>query len=59
MCFDLFRKYKPNITGVTFWNISDRGSWLDNFPVRNRKDYPLLFDKDLKPKKAYQAVVKF
>jgi len=59
MCFDLFRKYKSNITGVTFWNISDRGSWLDNFPVRNRKDYPLLFDKNLKPKKAYQAVVKF
>lgn len=59
MCFELFRKYKQHITGITFWNISDRGSWLDNFPVRDRKDYPLLFDKDLKPKKAYQAVVKF
>lgn len=59
MCFELFRKYKKSITGVTFWNISDRRSWLDNFPVRNRKDYPLLFDKDLKPKKAYHEVVKF
>jgi len=59
MCFDLFRKYKQHITGVTFWNISDRGSWLDNFPVRGRKDYPLLFDKDLKRKKAYQRVVRF
>lgn len=58
-CFELFRKYKQHITGITFWNISDRNSWLDNFPVRNRKDYPLLFDKDLKPKKAYHAVVKF
>jgi endo-1,4-beta-xylanase len=58
-CFELFRKYKQHITGITFWNISDRRSWLDNFPVRNRKDYPLLFDKDLKPKKVYQAVVKF
>jgi endo-1,4-beta-xylanase len=58
-CFDLFRKYKDHITGVTFWNITDRYSWLDNFPVRNRKDYPLLFDKDLKPKKVYQEVVKF
>jgi endo-1,4-beta-xylanase len=47
------------ITGVTFWNISDRNSWLDNFPVRNRKDYPLLFDRHLKPKKVYQEVVKF
>lgn len=58
-CFELFRKYKDSITGVTFWNISDRGSWLDNFPVRNRKDYPLLFDKDLKPKKAYFEIIKF
>jgi endo-1,4-beta-xylanase len=59
MCFDLFRKYKQQISSVTFWNISDRHSWLDNFPVRGRKDYPLLFDKGLKPKKAYDAVVKF
>jgi GH35 family endo-1,4-beta-xylanase len=59
MCFELFRKYKHAITSVTFWNISDRSSWLDNFPVRSRKDYPLLFDKDLKPKKAFWEVVKF
>jgi endo-1,4-beta-xylanase len=59
MCFELFRKYKHAITGITFWNISDRHSWLDNFPVRGRKDYPLLFDRNLKPKKAYWEVVKF
>jgi endo-1,4-beta-xylanase len=59
MCFELFRKYKGNITSVTFWNISDRSSWLDDFPVRGRKDYPLLFDKDLKPKSAYYKVVQF
>jgi len=58
MSFDLFRKYKKVITGVTFWNISDKGSWLDNFPVRNRKDYPLLFDRNLQPKKAYWEVIK-
>ncbi|MEO6456345.1 MAG: endo-1,4-beta-xylanase [Ginsengibacter sp.] len=59
MCFQLFRKYKKVLSGVTFWNISDRRSWLDDFPVRGRKDYPLLFDKDLKPKKAFWEVVKF
>jgi endo-1,4-beta-xylanase len=59
MSFELFRKYKKVISGVTFWNISDRHSWLDNFPVQNRKDYPLLFDKDLKPKKAYWEIVNF
>ncbi len=59
LCFELFRKYKKHLTGVTFWNVSDRHSWLDNFPVRGRKDYPLLFDQNLKPKKAYWEVVKF
>jgi endo-1,4-beta-xylanase len=59
MCFRLFRKYKSVITGVTFWNISDRDSWLDNFPVRNRKDYPLLFDRNLVPKKVFGDVVNF
>lgn len=58
-CFALFRKYKKIISGVTFWNISDRRSWLDQFPVPNRKDYPLLFDKDMQPKKAFWEVVRF
>ncbi|NCI45748.1 endo-1,4-beta-xylanase [Sediminibacterium soli] len=56
-CFAAFHKYRKQISSVTFWNISDRASWLDNFPVRGRKDYPLLFDKNLQPKKAYWEVV--
>lgn len=56
MIFDVFRKYKKHITGVTFWNLSDRYSWLDG---RGRKNYPLLFDTQLKPKKAYYEVIKF
>jgi len=59
MAFELFRKYRDVISGVTFWNISDRYSWLDNFPVQNRKDYPLLFDRNEQPKKAYWEVVNF
>lgn len=59
MIFKVLRDYKNVITGVTFWNISDKRSWLDNFPVRGRKNYPLLFDQNLQPKKAYWEVVKF
>jgi GH35 family endo-1,4-beta-xylanase len=57
MVFRVFRDYKNVISGVTFWNVSDNRSWLDNFPVRGRKNYPLLFDENLKPKKAYWEVV--
>jgi endo-1,4-beta-xylanase len=59
MCFELFRKYQNVISGVTFWNISDKYSWLDDFPVKGRKDHPLLFDENRQPKKAYWEVVKF
>lgn len=56
MVFEVFRKYRKHITGVTFWNLSDQYSWLDG---RGRKNYPLLFDTKLEPKKAYWEVVKF
>jgi endo-1,4-beta-xylanase len=59
MIFRVFREYRHIITGVTFWNVSDKSSWLDNFPVKGRKNYPLLFDQNLKPKKAYWVVVNF
>ncbi len=57
--FNVFREYKDKITGVTFWNVSDRYSWLDFYPVNGRKNYPLLFDKNLEPKQAYWEVVNF
>jgi len=57
--FRIFRENKGKITSVTFWNISDRYTWLDSYPVPGRKNYPLLFDTNLKPKKAYWEVVNF
>lgn len=56
MAFDVFRQHKGQLTGVTFWNVSDRYSWLDG---RGRKNYPLLFDMNRQPKKAYWDVVNF
>lgn len=38
---------------VNFWNVSDADSWLGT------NNYPLLFDANLKPKRAYTAVKKF
>ncbi|PTB92538.1 1,4-beta-xylanase [Marivirga lumbricoides] len=59
MFFHVFRDYKETLTGVTFWNISDQYTWLDTYPVEGRKNYPLLFDQELKPKKAYYKVTSF
>lgn len=57
--FGILRQYKNVITGVTFWNISDRYTWLDEYPVRGRKNFPLLFDTNLHPKKAFYEVINF
>jgi endo-1,4-beta-xylanase len=55
--FNLFLKYKDNISRVTFWGVNDGQSWLNGFPVRGRTNYPLLFDRQFKPKPAFYAVI--
>ncbi|MET0391858.1 MAG: endo-1,4-beta-xylanase [Chitinophagaceae bacterium] len=55
MVFRVFRKYGNVISGVTFWNVSDRYSWLDRRSPG--KAYPLLFDTAYQPKQAYWRVV--
>jgi endo-1,4-beta-xylanase len=55
--FDLFMKYRSKIERVTFWGSHDGESWLNNFPIRGRTDYPLLFNRQRKPKPAYFAVL--
>lgn len=55
--FNLFLKYKDNITRVTFWGVNDGQSWLNGWPVPGRTNYPLLFDRQFNPKPAYFAVI--
>jgi len=55
--FALFIKYKDVITRVTFWGVTDRYSWLNNFPAPGRTNHPLLFDREGKPKPAFDAVL--
>ncbi len=57
--FSTFRNYKEHITSVTFWGLTDNHTWLDNFPVPGRKNYPLLFDTNYNPKQAYFTVINF
>lgn len=56
--FAVFCKYKGTITRITFWGVTDGDSWLNNWPVRGRTSYPLLFDRQGQPKLAFQAVIR-
>jgi len=56
--FSLYLKHADKISRVTLWGVYDKTSWLNNWPVRGRTNYPLLFDRNYQPKPAFLAVVK-
>lgn len=56
--FKIFIKHADKIERVTFWGVNDGHSWLNNWPVRGRTNYPLLFDTKYEAKPAYNAVIK-
>lgn len=55
--FKLFLKHQDKIARVTLWGVNDGQSWKNNWPVRGRTDYPLLFDRSNKPKPVVQAII--
>jgi endo-1,4-beta-xylanase len=48
--FDIFNRHAKSISRVTFWGISDGRSWRSG-------QLPLVFDRQLQPKPAYQAII--
>lgn len=55
--FRIFLKHQDKISRVTFWGVNDGQSWLNNWPIPGRTDYPLLFDRQFKPKPAFYKVI--
>ncbi|MGE5845961.1 MAG: endo-1,4-beta-xylanase [Ignavibacteria bacterium] len=58
---DLFKvlvQNKNTVDRVTFWGVTDKESWLNYWPIFGRKNYPLLFDREGKPKPAFFSVLK-
>jgi len=52
--FTLFLKH--GVGRVTFWGVTDATTWLDNFPIPGRVNYPLLWGRDGREKPAFEAV---
>jgi endo-1,4-beta-xylanase len=55
--FDVFLAHREDISRVTFWGVTDAASWLNNWPIAGRTSYPLLFDRQNRPKPAFFSVV--
>jgi endo-1,4-beta-xylanase len=56
--FELFLKYNDVVDRVTVWGLNDSISWLNNFPIRGRKDYPVFFDRNNQPKGVVDEMIK-
>lgn len=56
--FNLFLKHSDKISRVTVWGVTDADSWRNDWPIRGRKDYPLLFDRNHQPKLIVEAILK-
>jgi endo-1,4-beta-xylanase len=55
--FKLFLKHEDKISRVTFWGVTDKTSWLNDWPIKGRTNYPLLFDRSYQSKEAYQSIL--
>jgi endo-1,4-beta-xylanase len=55
--FKLLVEYQDVIDAVTFWGAADDYTWLNDFPVRGRKNWPLLFNERHEPKASFWNVV--
>ena len=55
--FELFMKHSDVVERVTVWGVSDGDSWKNNWPIRGRKEYPLIFDRDYQPKPFIQEML--
>jgi endo-1,4-beta-xylanase len=55
--FKIYLKHRDKIERITLWGTADNETWLNDFPIRGRTNYPLLFDRNLEPKPAYFRVL--
>src|ERR1041385_5550579 len=55
--FQVYLKHRDAVERVTFWGVADGDSWLNNWPMKGRTNYPLLFDRLGRGKPALAAVI--
>ena len=56
--FRILLRYRERVERVTFWGLHDGMSWKNGFPIAGRTNYPLLFDREMKPKPAYHRLMR-
>ncbi|HCD52488.1 MAG TPA: 1,4-beta-xylanase, partial [Balneolaceae bacterium] len=57
MLFKVMLEHADAINRVTLWGVTDGDSWKNGWPMPGRTNYPLLFDRNGKPKPAVPKIV--
>ena len=55
--FELFLKHSDKISRVTLWGVSDGDSWKNDWPMKGRVEYPLLFDRNYRMKPFMKTLI--
>lgn len=55
--FSIFYKKRDKISRVSMWGIDDGSNWKNSYPIPGRTNYPLLWDRQRKPKLALSYVL--
>ena len=56
--FRLYYKHRDIISRINLWGISDKNSWMNDWPIQGRTSYPLLFDRNYQPKPVVEDIIK-
>ena len=56
--FRVFLRHRDVVSRVTFWGVTDGDSWRNDWPIRGRTSYPLVFDRSGLPKPAFDALIR-
>ncbi|GAB5561679.1 MAG: endo-1,4-beta-xylanase [Synoicihabitans sp.] len=56
--FRLFYDRRDKIDRVTLWGVNDNNSWKNGYPIPNRTNYPLLWDRAKQPKPVVQELIR-
>jgi endo-1,4-beta-xylanase len=55
--FEIFYRKRDKIDRVTLWGLHDGMSWKNDYPIANRTNYPLLWNRDKTMKPAVNGIV--
>ena len=54
--FSIYHRHRHQISRINLWGISDQNSWLNDWPIRGRTNYPLLFDREYREKAVIRRI---